>query len=387
MRTDIKLTVAIPYKRRLDNLRIALEGLANQTLDSSEFEVVVGAMEYSDTYISTCREFTHLINLVSVVSSQEFAIPRARNLAMRQASGQILVQMDADTLLPPTALENLYDRHFSFGQNVCVVGQVFGYGNNNDGNVESVEVLPYAHYQKFLDELWRVGDEPLDPRFTVSHVIPWAFAWTGLIALPMETIRRCELFFDEDFHGWGVDDLEWGYRISASGIPIVLREDVYALHLPHTRNMAANQETERANYRRFLRKWPAPDVELAHAVGDVAANSRFLDFQRELRRCSGGPGRVVGTVRGPIGGTDVAVVGVVLDAEHCIVDPDIVSLFDDRSCIEILPLAGLALPYDDGSVAECRVLPGVAGFSAPYWNAVRTEVARIAKRVILPTTG
>jgi len=380
--TGIKLSVAIPYFRRLDNVELAFEALAHQTIDRSEFEVVVGAMEYCTEYISLCRQFSDRIDITSVVTARSFDIPRARNLCLRQARGRVVVQTDADTLLPPTALQNLYERHFSFAQKVCVVGQVVGYGNNNDGDVEAIEARPYAHYAPVLDELAGAFGVSRDPRFGVAHVIPWAFAWTGLIALPMDTVREHDLYFDEDFRGWGVDDLEWGYRICASGTPIVLREDVYALHVPHIRDSAANRVTEGANYHRFLRKWPSRDVELAHAIGDMAANSHYLDFLAELKRLGGDERCGFGTIRGTVGGSDVLVLGADLDDQRRVTDRRLLALFDDRSEIEVLPLVGVGVPYEDASVDECRVLLRLDELAPQFREAVRSEAHRVARRVV-----
>ncbi len=382
--TAVKVTVAIPYKRRLDNVVMALEGLANQTMDAAEFEVVVGAMEYSEEYIAACRRFTDRVNVVSVVSGRDFSIPRARNLAMRQASGEIVVQMDADTLLPPTALENLYERHFAYGQRVCVVGQVVGY-DNNDQSVEAVAALQFADHMAALERLGASLDRPEDPRFQAEHVLPWAFAWTGLIALPLAEVRAHDLYFDESFHGWGVDDLEWGYRIAAAGIPIVLRRDAYALHLPHLRDADANRVTEKLNYRRFLRKWPRPDVELSHAFGDVAANSLYQDFVKELRDVKrAGP---FGVVRGVAEGRDVLLVGVKLDERFQVADRAALAFFDPASALEVLPLIGLALPYEDAEVEQCRVLPVLDGFSRRYRDAIDAETHRVARKVAAAALG
>jgi len=377
--TAIKMSVVIPYKRRLANLRLALAALANQTMDAAEFEVLIGAMEYSEDYTTACRDFIDDLNIVSIVSAQDFTIPRARNLGLRQATGQVIVQMDADTLLPPDALRNLYDRYFAFGQRVCIVGQVVGYGNN-DGSVDTVAERPYRAYQEVLAELGASAGNPEDMRFQGDHVLPWAFAWTGLIALPRATVRDHELYFDESFQGWGVDDLEWGFRICASGTPIVLRPDVYALHLPHLRDAEANRETERENYRRFLRKWPRPDVELAQAFGDVAANSRYLEYVGELERVTGG-GRL-GTVRGRIAGREVFMVGAALHADGHLADARLASLFDRGSATEVLPLAGIATPYEDKCMDECRLLPAVDQFQPVYREAVLAEAKRVASTLI-----
>ena len=122
----VKLSVCIPYKARLDNLAIALEALARQTMSAAEFEVIIGAMEYSTELIALCSDFRDRLNLVTVCSSREFHIPWARNLAMRNVTGEVVVQMDADTMLAPEALQRLWDHCFAFGQRVCAVGQVVG---------------------------------------------------------------------------------------------------------------------------------------------------------------------------------------------------------------------------------------------------------------------
>jgi glycosyltransferase involved in cell wall biosynthesis len=378
--SDIKLSLAIPYKQRLDNIKILFEGLANQTMDSSQFEVIVGVMEYCEEYVSACRDFTDRLNIISVLSANDFEVARARNLAMRQASGEVIVHLDADTLLAPEALTNLYEHNFSFGQNVCIVGQVLGYGNNMDGDVTSVNARSYAYYKKVLGELWDGVANPPDPRFQVVHVLPWAFAWTGLIALPAAAVRDHGLFFDEEFRGWGVEDLEWGYRICASGIPIVLRADVYGLHLPHVRDAVANFRKGRGNWLRFLRKWPRPDVELAAAFGDVDANSLFPEFQRELKEVNRRAGGTLGTISGTINGNRVIVIGASLGVEQRVIDPALLASFDDPADVEVLPLVGLGLPYEDASIDEVRVLPPVSGLPARYREAVHAEVQRVSKK-------
>jgi len=377
--SEIKLSLAIPYKQRLHNIEILFEGLAGQTMDSSEFEVIVGAMEYCEEYVSACRAFTDRLNIISVLSPRDFEVSRARNLAMKQASGEVIVHLDADTLLAPKALANLYERNFSFGQDVCVVGQVLGYGNNRDGDVAAVDTLTYGHYKRVLEELWDGTGAPPDPRFQAAHVLPWAFAWTGLIALPAAAVRGHGLFFDEEFRGWGVEDLEWGYRVCASGIPIVLREDVHGLHLPHVRDTEANFRKSRGNWHRFLRKWPRADVELAASFGDVEANSLFLEFQRELRGISSRHGGVLGTISGTIAGKRAIVIGASLGAGRRVLDPGLLAPFDGRADTEVLPLVGLGLPYESASIDEVRVLPPVTELSARYWEAVRAEITRVSK--------
>lgn len=164
-----------------------------------------------------------------------------------------------------------------------------------------------------------------------------------------------------------------------TGTPIVMCPDMYAQHLPHVRDSGALRRSERVKYRRFLRKWPTPDVELAHAFGEVEANNLYLEYHRELVKASAGRGLV--SLRGEIVGRDVILVGVVLNADGQ-VDARLLRMFDNAGAVERLPLAGMALPYEDNTVEECRILPAIAKFSGKYRNVIEAEATRIAKHVV-----
>ena len=380
----MKLSVCIPYKARLDNLKITLEALAQQTMSAADFEVIIGAMEYSAELTEAVSAFCDRIDVITVCSSREFHIPRARNLAMRNATGEVVVQIDADTMLPPDALQHLYDGCFAFGQRVCAVGQVVGYGNNQDGDVESVDLLPYGDHLAALREMAAAPDWPADPRFRVPHNIPWAFAWTGLIALPRAEVAAEQLYFDESFRGWGNDDLEWGYRVCASGIPIVLRPEIYGLHLPHKRDTGANRRTGKANAARFLRKWPRRDVELTYVFGDTRANDLWPDYRAELARASGAVafGVAAGTAGGGGGGAALRI-GVPLDHADTPVGREHLPGFDVPADVKILPLTGISLPYEPGEVVTSRVDARIQRLPAVYRDAVLAEARRVSLQVIV----
>ncbi|UNO39189.1 glycosyltransferase family 2 protein [Streptomyces sp. MST-110588] len=388
MSDDLKLSIVIPYKQRLDNIRAVFTSLVDQTMDRARFEVVVGVMEYAPEYVALCREFTDRLSIVSVLTTGEWNTSRARNLGIRHASGQIVMVLDADVVLAPVALENLYERHFRHGQNVCVLGQVFGYDEVVGSDVETVQVQPYDHYRKLLADLETADRARLDPRWSAEYApalarFPWAFARTGLMALPTATVRAHGLLLDEDFPGWGPEDQEWGLRISRTGTPLVLGQDVYGLHLPHRRDFAAQDRSATLSNRYYLAKWPRLDLELALAFGGWLEADRLCpDAERELARASGG--RSLGVVRATVGERSVLFVGAVLDASGEAADPEVRALLGGGARAEVLPLAGFALPFADRSVDECRVLAPVARLSERYRDAVHREAERVACRLLVP---
>ncbi|MEU8352690.1 glycosyltransferase [Streptomyces sp. NPDC048845] len=359
-------------------------------MDRSEFEVVIGALEYSPEFAAVCEEYADRLDIVAVMSGVEWNVCRARNLALRNANGQVIVVLDADMVVPPTFLRNLYDRYYRHGQNICVVGQMIGYEDVFRSEIESVETRPYSHYRKALAQLESQDQVLMDNRWTPEYAsafarFPWVQACTALVAVPAQTVREHDLTFDEGFRGWGPEDQEWARRISRSGTPIVLGEQVYGLHLPHVRSMTTQNHTETLNWRYYLSKWPELDVEVSLAYEQLEADRLFPEIERELAELVAGAGGLrPGVVRGQMGGRSVLTVGALVDEATRTPAPEIIAGYDTGAVLEVLPLVGLALPYEDDSVDECRVLAPVAGLSEQFRDTAVREAERVSRKLVLP---
>lgn len=376
-----KISIVIPYKQRLTNLESVFESLVEQTMQDGDFEVVVGAMEYDPAYVEMCRRFTGRFPLVSVLTAEDWNTSRARNLGIRHASGQVVTVLDADVALAPQALQTLWERYFQHGQNTCVVGQLLGYEETVSRDTTAVDSRPWAHFRQALADLRTADRAALDPRFSDAcapavNRFPWAFARTGLMALPTATLRRHGLELDEGFLGWGAEDQEWALRISRTGTPLVMAHDVYGIHLPHERDLEAQDRSAHRTNRYYLGKWPSLGLELTLAFGGwVEADRLYAQAEREVARAAGG--RRLGVVHGTRDGRSLVAVGAVLDSAHRLADPRAEALFDSWTEQRVLPLAGFALPFEDGEVETCRLLPAVSRLGERYRNAVVREATRV----------
>ncbi|WP_433607142.1 glycosyltransferase family 2 protein [Dactylosporangium sp. CA-139114] len=377
------MSVVIPYKQRLENLRSVFASLAEQTMDRSEFEVVVGALEYCPGYLALCREYADRLTIVSVLADREWNTGHARNIALRQASGEILVLLDADVALPPNALRGLRTRYFADGREICVLGQLIGYDVKVDRS--AVAAASFDRHRAALAELDAARGLRQDERWLFEPVrLPWTMVWTGFVAVSGAPLRRHELWFDEGFQGWGGEDQEWGYRLGAAGVPIVLGEDVYGLHLPHVRDVASNAVTFDANKWYFLSKWPRLDVELFRSADSWEANRAYPQFRREVEAVLDRPDRTLGVVRGAKDGEDLMVVGVQLDDQLRVCDPELDGLAAGGYPQQTVPVVGIALPFPDGSVARCRLTPRVLRLGERYREMVLREARRVGREVLLP---
>ncbi len=380
----VKFSVVIPYRRRLDNIRVVFQSLTEQTMDPSQFEVIVGAIEYSEEFVRLCQEFTDRLTIMAVMSAGEWNVCRARNLAMRQVSGQVVVILDADMAIPPRLLERLSSEYFTQGREICVLGRAAGYDDTlTKSDMRSASMLPFGHYRELLSELEQNGGVVEDLRDDIEDPpLPWTLVWGGLVALPAVLVGQHGLTFDEGFTGWGAEDQELGYRIQAAGIPIELAKDIFGLHLPHERDIAFQEKFSKVNQRYFLTKWPSLGVESWRRFSWHEVNLIYRNIQEEVTRCAGGSGRTLGVAWGVVEGNEVLVVGAVLDEEHRLIGQEVPAIFDGETPREVLPLAGFALPYDDLQFQECHVMPPAYCLSERYREAVLAEAGRVAGRVV-----
>ena len=392
--SDLKFSVVIPYKQRLHNVRSVFACLADQTMDASEFEVVVGALEFSPEFTAVCKEFSDRIKITTIVVEEEWSFSRSRNLAMRSASGEIMLILDADMAIPTEFLQHLYDRHYADHQNACVAGQMLGYvcavgraRSIGELDVEGGRVAverPYSYYRDTLAELQASENVAKDSRWSLEKItLPWTMVWTGIVAIPTATVRAHDLYFDEGFKGWGTEDQEWAYRVHHSGTPVVLGDNVYGIHMPHTRDVIKSFVSCLANWRYFLAKWPTREVEVMRALDWIEGNKYYPEIVAELDSIVGA-GNSVAVIRGTAHDAEVLLIGAEINAQGEVTDPGLVSYFDDGQPIQVLPLAGLALPYQDKSIDECRITPLITNLSERYQEVIHEEASRVSDNVVRP---
>jgi GT2 family glycosyltransferase len=372
-----RVSVVIPYFRRLGNLRLALFALAEQDLPREEFEVVVGSLENSVELTALLQQFEDRLQIRCICAAEPWNVARARNLALRAVEGEIVQLLDADMLLPRAYLRRLVQRFSSDAQ--VVVGQMLNYD-------EGVDVGSYAEHDfEFYRQRFLAHEEctglPADIRWTIERPLPWALCWTASIALRRRDLEQSALFFDTRFKGWGVEDTEWAFRLAQANLSIAFADELWAIHLPHPRNVASNHRDEAANFDRFLRKWPCFDVEVVAAFGDIGGNRRYRELQLEAERVTGTTGRF-GVVEYPAADGAALAIGAVRGDDGRLANPELGATALQTAGWKLLPVLGFRLPYDTGSVARAEVLPTLRRMPADLQEIVRREAQRVSRSPI-----
>jgi glucosyl-dolichyl phosphate glucuronosyltransferase len=104
---QIKITVAIPTYNRADFLRQTLAGIATQQFPRDHFEVLVIDNNSTDHTRAVVEEFAHVHPAPRYVHESKQGLDYARNRAIAEARGEIIVFGDDDILVRPDWLAQI----------------------------------------------------------------------------------------------------------------------------------------------------------------------------------------------------------------------------------------------------------------------------------------
>jgi glycosyltransferase involved in cell wall biosynthesis len=215
----VKATVVIPTYERSRRVRALLDCLVGQ---QAMAEVIVCDDGSHDDTRAVALSFTDRLPLI--YCHQEdlgFRAGQARNLGIRRAQGDVVIFVDDDVLVAKDFVSEHVRAHEALSSPAIVIGY----------RHRAFEAPPS---QPTLDEIAR--GEP-DDRVAVlgtdgtpvrDHPRPWVYVYSCNFS-----VRRGspELSFAEGFHGWGMEDIELGYRLWKRGLPIVAAPRARVLHV------------------------------------------------------------------------------------------------------------------------------------------------------------
>ncbi|HZV78082.1 MAG TPA: glycosyltransferase [Candidatus Binatus sp.] len=207
----MKISVVMPTYNRLTTLREVLPSLRAQTLDAGEYEIVVADSNSSDGTAEYLAQFGGEQHpRVRHVPGGYSGRAAARNAGIAAAQAPVVLFTDADIIASPDLLERHAAGHAETTARVAIVGCELQVGT--------------------LDEYRAQRDDPslrkpLHP--STRRRLSWLYFLTG-----NASVRREDLLavggFDEDFTGYGHEDLELGYRLQKAGVE--LRYDPLAIN-------------------------------------------------------------------------------------------------------------------------------------------------------------
>jgi GT2 family glycosyltransferase len=268
MNEPLRLSVVIPTYNRLDTLRYVIPALTAQDVPRDAFEVIVadslstdGTAEY---LAGVARESPNVRHLPGPYTGRA----GARNAGIAAARGTIVLFTDADIIASPDLLSRHLARHAA-GARKAVIGC-------------EIQVDSYDDYlAKSRNPALR---NPMHP--AARKHLSWLYFMTGNASarrVDLDAVGR----FDEDFTGYGHEDLELGYRLQHAGIPIAYAPEAVNYHwhpVPYDQQQGRMELAGRSTVR-FFRKHPTFTVRLRLGMTPLSlALHDLIDRVRPLRR-------------------------------------------------------------------------------------------------------
>jgi hypothetical protein len=223
------------------------------------------------------------------------------------------------------------------------------------------------------------------------------FPWTLFYSLNV-SVQAADFWavggFDEQFRGWGFEDIELGFRLFRHGLSFRATRDAWIVEWPHERlHVGVNLREAMVNLERFLRKHPEPAVELLWLASqsnlwvcenyhqELAAWSRdvrSVDVSDELSAAMQQISR----------GERVAVIGcggrippslrdaIVMDFDRALLDQALAG-----GCPYGYHVAGLRTPLADQSIDTVIITSRLAGLWERWGHELLWEGHRIGRNV------
>jgi GT2 family glycosyltransferase len=245
LRQTPEISVVVPTYNRLDTLAYVIPTLLAQDLPPSAFEVLVCDSNSSDgtaEYLAGVHaEHPNIRHLPGAYTGRAMA----RNAGIDAAQGEVVLFNDSDILASPDLLSQ-HLRHHRERKNIAVVGL-------------EVQVKDVENYTYKRDHPETRGSLHKPTRKT----LPWLYFLTGNASVRRDDLLRVGKF-DEDFTGYGHEDLELGYRLARAGITILYEPNAVNYHcqdVPHDDQKEKMRLAGRSTVR-FYRKHPDFAVQL-----------------------------------------------------------------------------------------------------------------------------
>ena len=234
-----ELTVVIPTYNRVATLVHVIPSLLRQDVLPDRYEIVVadslsndGTAEY---LAETAKTFPGLRHVPGPYNGRAMA----RNAGVTAARGSIVLFTDADIIASSDLVSLHLERH-RLRERIAVVGK-------------ELQISSLAEYERLRAH--PLERRPLHP--DSRRRLSWLYFLTGNASVRRSDLERLR-GFDEDFTGYGHEDLELGYRLERAGVTIVYEPRAVNYHwhpVPYDEQKQKMELAGRSTVR-FYRKHP-----------------------------------------------------------------------------------------------------------------------------------
>lgn len=207
----IKISVCIATWNRKEMLCEIIEQLEHQTMKQDEYEIIVVDSNSSDgTYLEIRKLMLIYKNIVYIQDAPNILAAK-RNIGIKFSRSEIIVFMDDDVYPNNNFLEAHYRANL---ENECTFycGQI---------RFDPYKVKT-SNYYRFRDEQ-HLGIKDVDYNLKFNQIVVMNLSFK-------KKFLRKTGFVNENFLGYGCEDMDFGYRVISSGFDIKYLPEAKCIH-------------------------------------------------------------------------------------------------------------------------------------------------------------
>lgn len=234
------VSIIIPTYNRCSLLEMTLKSIANQDLKNISMEVLVIDDGSVDNTPKLTEEYKQVISNLKYFYNKHdrYRVAYVRNIGIRNANGKIIIFVDTGMVLCKDYVFQHYRSHAE-NENAAVIGSIYGYTVSLEDKAFS-KIIDLTDIDKTFSCV-EAKTEYMDVRmesfryhsYNISNLMaPYTFFWTGNVSVQRRLILEIG-GFDEKFIGWGVEDIDFGYRLFLNGAKYILNLRAKSIHIPH----------------------------------------------------------------------------------------------------------------------------------------------------------
>ncbi|MGB7606368.1 MAG: glycosyltransferase [Lutisporaceae bacterium] len=277
----MKLSVIIPAFNNVEYVHMTLTALKQQRTTFNDWEVLL----VDDSYDNQMSQFeTWDFPSLRVINKEHSGRTDTRNVGITSSLGDILVFMDSDMIVESDFVQSHYEKHQDSNCDI-LLGKV---NHISFEHLEDVRKIVYSETQSISEiENYVVGDSYLDltsllySNPEVSKRIGWICCLFSNCSVKRKAIEKSGLF-DTEFIGWGLEDIEMGYRFHLNGYSFQHSNQVKNYHVDHATNGDRMLSDMSANLKRMYKKHH--DNNIRCYMSFVAGFRSITSFLNEISK-------------------------------------------------------------------------------------------------------
>jgi glycosyltransferase involved in cell wall biosynthesis len=283
----MKYSFVIPTYNNRDNLKNSLQALVVQAgYAKAHYEVVVVDDGSSDNLSDSLGDFHEELNLrlVRLERDELSSRSRARNFGWKNSHGDFIVFIDSDIIVKKDHLKQL-DRYFDVDDGGIVIGnRVHSHNTISRHAIENGSLFDNFGFRKedisFLDYRYMTFSALSFNARVVPD--PWLHAYSCNIAMSRKWLVKTG-GFDEKMLDWGLEDLEFAYRLYKENADIHVNPYLEVIHqnLGHRDDISisrARMDGYLKNIEYFLSVHPAALAHCPDPIQVLVKGHEYTEF-------------------------------------------------------------------------------------------------------------